>query len=67
VLDDGKGFDPSAVGQNGYGLAGMRERIERLRGTFAIESSPGEGTTISFSLPAMVTSTSEVVSNGWTA
>jgi signal transduction histidine kinase len=67
VQDDGKGFDPGAVAGNGYGLTGMRERIRRLRGTFSIESLPGEGTTISFSLPAMVTSTSEVVSHGWPA
>ena len=64
VQDDGKGFVPSAAAGAGYGLAGMRERIERLRGTFSIESVPGEGTTISFSLPAMVTSTSEVVMQG---
>jgi chemotaxis protein histidine kinase CheA len=44
----------------------MRERIKRLRGTISIESIPGEGTTISLSLPAMVTSTSEVVINGRT-
>jgi chemotaxis protein histidine kinase CheA len=43
----------------------MKERITRLRGTFSIESVSGEGTTISFSLPAMVTSTSEVVTSGW--
>jgi signal transduction histidine kinase len=64
VQDDGKGFSPSSVSPSGYGLAGMRERVQRLRGTFAIESSPGEGTTISLSLPAMVTSTSEVVTHG---
>ena len=65
VQDDGKGFLPAAVEGSGYGLAGMKERITRLRGTFSIESVPGEGTTISFSLPAMVTSTSEVVTSGW--
>ena len=61
VQDDGKGFVPSAAPGTSYGLAGMRERIERLNGTFSVESLPGEGTTISLSLPAMVTSTSEVV------
>jgi signal transduction histidine kinase len=66
VQDDGKGFLPSAVQGNGYGLAGMQERIKRLRGTCSVESVPGEGTTISISLPAMVTSTSEVVTSGLT-
>lgn len=65
VQDDGKGFLPAAAEGRGYGLAGMKERITRLRGTFSIESVPGEGTTISLSLPAMVTSTSEVVTSGW--
>jgi signal transduction histidine kinase len=64
VQDDGKGFLQAAVEGSGYGLRGMRERIKRLRGTISIESIPGEGTTISLSLPAMVTSTSEVVING---
>jgi signal transduction histidine kinase len=66
VQDDGKGFVPAAVSGNGYGLTGMQERVKRLRGTFSVESAPGEGTTISFSLPAMVTSTSEVVTSGRT-
>jgi len=66
VQDDGKGFVPNAIQGNGYGLTGMRERIQRLRGSLSVESVPGEGTTISISLPAMVTSTSEVVTSGLT-
>jgi nitrate/nitrite-specific signal transduction histidine kinase len=38
----------------------MRERAERLHGTFSLESVPGEGTTISISLPAMPSTTGEV-------
>jgi signal transduction histidine kinase len=75
VQDDGQGFTVGAGGAGGssggtpaggFGLNGMRERVQRLRGTFSLESAPGEGTTISFSLPAMVTSTSEVVTGGRT-
>ena len=29
----------------------MRERVERLGGTFSIESAPGEGTTLTVELP----------------
>jgi signal transduction histidine kinase len=35
----------------GFGLTAMRERVEGLAGTLAIESEPGAGTTISASLP----------------
>jgi two-component system, NarL family, sensor histidine kinase DevS len=50
IRDDGAGFDPSAA-TNGFGLLGMRERVELLGGRLKIESSPGEGTTVSAALP----------------
>jgi signal transduction histidine kinase len=59
VQDDGKGFVPAAKGGAGFGLAGMRERVESLQGSCSIESVPGEGTTISVSLPVLGTATSE--------
>jgi signal transduction histidine kinase len=34
-----------------YGLLGMRERVERLGGTFALDSQPGHGTTVDVSVP----------------
>ncbi|MFT3863353.1 MAG: GAF domain-containing sensor histidine kinase [Solirubrobacterales bacterium] len=49
VGDDGAGFDPT-IGP-GRGLLGMRERVALLGGTIAIDSSPGEGTKVSASLP----------------
>jgi two-component system sensor histidine kinase UhpB len=49
VRDDGKGFSPRAGG--GFGLPGMRERIEALGGTLAITSGPGQGTAITARLP----------------
>ena len=59
VRDDGTGFDPAAVAAaepgpgGGFGLTAMRERVEGLAGTLAIESEPGAGTTISVSLPLL--------------
>ena len=60
VRDDGAGFTPVVNGtvvaldgplRGGFGLTAMRERVEGLAGTLAIESEPGAGTTISASLP----------------
>jgi len=54
VLDDGCGFDPGEVlpGNSGhFGLMGMRERAERLGGSFAIRSAPGKGTELCMEVP----------------
>jgi signal transduction histidine kinase len=50
VRDDGSGFEttrPSA----GFGLIGMRERVELVGGRLAIESTPSGGTRVSATLP----------------
>lgn len=49
ITDDGSGFNPMAVNQDGkqhYGLAGMRERVERVHGGMELTSIPGKGTTV---------------------
>jgi signal transduction histidine kinase len=51
VHDNGRGFNPeTATGvddrRNGFGLTGIAERVRMLGGTQAIESAPGQGTTI---------------------
>ena len=51
VEDDGRGFDPGAVGRDRLGLAGMRERVELLGGTLEIESSSESGTTVLARIP----------------
>ena len=58
VLDDGKGFDPDAAESTsangtGYGLAAMRHRLRQVGGSLEIESTPGDGTTVSASVPAL--------------
>lgn len=50
VSDDGQGFDPTG-GHSGFGLAGMRERIELAGGELQIESRPGAGTRVMASVP----------------
>ncbi|HSR94940.1 MAG TPA: GAF domain-containing sensor histidine kinase [Solirubrobacterales bacterium] len=50
ISDDGRGFDPAAD-RNGFGLAGMRERVELAGGELQIESKPGGGTRVMASVP----------------
>jgi signal transduction histidine kinase len=51
VCDDGAGFEPALRDGTGFGLRGMRERADRLRGQLAVESSPGAGTRVRISVP----------------
>lgn len=49
VSDEGPGFDPKDVGPQKLGLAGLRDRVESLGGTFQLLSS-SQGTTVRMSL-----------------
>jgi signal transduction histidine kinase len=56
VRDDGVGFDAGLLdgnGTDGFGLRGMRQRLRRVAGNLEIESTPGEGTAINASVPAI--------------
>jgi signal transduction histidine kinase len=46
IRDDGCGFDPAAVTGEHYGLVGIRERVDAIRGRLTIDSAPGRGTTL---------------------
>jgi two-component system, NarL family, sensor histidine kinase LiaS len=46
LSDDGQGFDPGTLKQEGLGLLSMRERIEQVGGTVLIQSAKGAGTCI---------------------
>jgi len=53
VADDGCGFDvEKALGmdEGHFGLGGVRERVRRHNGEMSIESSRGNGTTVSITL-----------------
>lgn len=52
VNDDGVGFDPERM--EGFGLSGMRERVEGIGGRFALESSTGRGTQMTIQLPLKI-------------
>jgi PAS domain S-box-containing protein len=49
LSDDGKGFDPTSR-HDGFGLRGMRERVEAMGGQMSLQSAAGQGTTISIIL-----------------
>ncbi len=51
VKDDGKGFDPTNIDQDGHGLRSMKSRAVGLGGTLTVDSSISGGTTVNFSLP----------------
>ncbi|WP_433528876.1 ATP-binding protein [Micromonospora sp. CA-263727] len=66
ITDDGAGFDatagpaPTGTGSadqglagsgGGYGLAGIRARVEQVHGTVLVRSAPGAGTTIRVEVP----------------
>jgi ligand-binding sensor domain-containing protein/signal transduction histidine kinase len=54
VVDDGRGFDTQndqLSGDGHFGLIGMRERAERLKGKLNVESGAGAGTRISVTAP----------------
>jgi PAS domain S-box-containing protein len=55
VRDDGRGFDTAQVqgsDRASFGLFSIRERVELMGGSLAIESSPGSGTVCMLRVPA---------------
>lgn len=59
IEDDGCGFDVRSAFANGkdggddapFGLLGMHERVNLLGGTLAVDSRPGQGTTVRVRVP----------------
>jgi signal transduction histidine kinase len=59
VWDNGGGFEPSKAraghrepaGQRGFGLSGMRQRLNQVGGGLEIESTPNHGTAICAGVP----------------
>jgi signal transduction histidine kinase len=58
IFDNGHG-GVSSVPASGYGLAGMRERIETLGGTLVVDGKPGAGTRIRAEIPVLPRAISE--------
>lgn len=63
IADDGRGFSPERVSAHmmgGAGLRGMRERSALVGGDIRIESEPGEGTLIEFTIPLRPSEITEI-------
>ena len=45
LVDDGSGFNLHAE-HEGFGLLGMKERVDQMRGQFIVRSMLGQGTEI---------------------
>jgi signal transduction histidine kinase len=51
VADDGTGFDPHVTSGGGFGLMGMRERVELAGGELSVARGEADGTVVSARLP----------------
>jgi len=60
VRDDGSGFDLSKK-HDGFGLLGIRERVNQMDGKVTIESEAGSGTRIRIILPTRIESRDAVL------
>jgi signal transduction histidine kinase len=46
VIDNGRGFDPTALPKGHYGLVGMQERAEEMGGKLTVDSTSGRGSRV---------------------
>ncbi len=51
IADNGCGFDPQSVSPAGNGLFNINERLKSVHGAASIESQPGGGTRVVFTVP----------------
>jgi PAS domain S-box-containing protein len=51
VKDNGRGFEISNSYPGHLGMKSMQERVDQAKGSFEIQSSPGQGTTIKVQIP----------------
>jgi two-component system sensor histidine kinase DegS len=57
VDDNGKGFNVETLAETtGMGLKVIKDRVDMIGGEMDIDSVPGQGTRVSFSMPAKVVS-----------
>jgi len=62
IIDDGKGFVQKR-GKKGIGMRNMSSRIEKINGTWDINSKVGKGTTVSFVIPIVLNTNENTPNN----
>ena len=73
IHDNGRGFDAGyksrqkAMPEEGYGLRGIRERLELVGGSLHLESEPGRGTQLSVTVTRTGMAASPRPGKGWYA
>ncbi len=63
IEDNGKGFEPDLVhNDKGLGQKNIEERVQSIRGSFSIDSTPGKGTSvyIELEIPAILSDATTV-------
>jgi len=68
IRDNGRGINEETLNlqrPGHYGIAGMKERAERLGGSISIGSRVGEGTEVSLTVPAHLLYQDDVHRSGW--
>jgi signal transduction histidine kinase len=61
IGDNGRGFDPDAVGATAYGLVGMKERARLVGGEVRVDSAPRDGTRVMLRVPVSPATDSDAV------
>ena len=51
IMDNGVGIEPHQGESQGFGILGMRERVASLKGSFSLQSQPGQGVQLRIQLP----------------
>ncbi|MCA1552924.1 MAG: GAF domain-containing sensor histidine kinase [Chloroflexi bacterium] len=51
IEDDGRGFEPSQIPKDRFGLLGLNERVKLLGGQLKLRSQPGAGTRLEVTIP----------------
>jgi signal transduction histidine kinase len=67
IHDNGRGFDPESSHQNangGFGLINMRRRVDSAGGQLILESSPGEGSTVTAIFSVRASNGNPIVGGG---
>jgi signal transduction histidine kinase/ligand-binding sensor domain-containing protein len=68
VQDNGRGINEETLNlqrPGHFGIAGMKERAERLGGSISMRSRVGEGTEVSLTVPAHLLYQDDVLRSGW--